>query len=135
MLPLLGDSPDGLLILELYQLAMLVYLNRANPRLNPASRTQMQIDRGFEIFAQLRSCERQFPVFVLGCEARSDEQRAVLLDLISRTEKGVASRSFNYGRRLSQAVWAQDDLADGELDYLDKLSNAMSRCRIVPTLV
>ncbi|OIW26875.1 hypothetical protein CONLIGDRAFT_620932 [Coniochaeta ligniaria NRRL 30616] len=133
VLPTSGDSPDTPLILELYQLAMLVYINRANPKLNPASKTQKQIERGFEIFAQLRSCDRQFPIFILGCEARSDEQRAVVLDLISRTEKGVSSRSFNYGRVLVQSVWAQDDLASGEIDYLDKLSYVISCCKIVPT--
>jgi hypothetical protein len=127
-----GDSQDKL-VLELYQLAMLVYLNRANPKLSPPSRTQQQIDRGFEIFTQLHSCPRQFPIFILGCEARSDDQRAVILDLICKTEEGVSTRSFNYCRELLQALWAQDDLASGDIDYLDKLSYVICCCKIVPT--
>ncbi|KAH8904639.1 hypothetical protein BR93DRAFT_980391 [Coniochaeta sp. PMI_546] len=133
--PASGEIPDMPLMLELYRLGMLVYLNRANPKLSPSSRTQEHVDRGFEIFTQLRSCDRQFPIFVLGCEARSDEQRAVVLDLICRTERGVSSRSFNYCRILLQSVWAQDDLAGGELDYMDKLSYVISCCKIVPTFV
>lgn len=115
---------------------MLVYLSRAHPKLNPTSKTQQHIDRGFEILGQLDVCDRQFPVFVLGCEARTDERRAAVLDLVARTERRAASRSFNYCGALVRAVWAQDDLADGgEIGYLDKLSCVMSCCRIVPTFV
>ncbi|KAI5854500.1 hypothetical protein GGS23DRAFT_590628 [Durotheca rogersii] len=130
-----GDASAALLD-ELYQLAMLVYLNRATgDLLGQAAKTQQQIDRGFSIFTQLSSCERQFPVFILGCEARTDEQRAVVLDLIARTEKKVSSRSFNFVRLLIQAIWAQEDLSDGEINYWDKLSSIIGCCSIMPTFV
>lgn len=130
------NDPETLLMLELYQLAMLVYLNRASgDLLNQSARTKQYIEKAFTIFPLLASCDRQFPVFVLGCEARTDEQRAVVLDLISRTEFRDASRSFNYVRLLTQAIWAQDDLADGDMDYVDKLSRVITRCSIVPTFV
>ncbi|GAB1319906.1 Fungal-specific transcription factor domain-containing protein [Madurella fahalii] len=93
------------------------------------------IDKAFGIFATLGSCERQFPVFILGCEARNDDQRAVVLDLISRTEKNISSRSFNLVRLLLQALWAQDDLADGNTNYWKRLSYVISCCRIMPTFV
>ncbi|KAI1474606.1 fungal-specific transcription factor domain-containing protein [Daldinia eschscholtzii] len=130
------DSADALLITELYQLAMLVYLNRATENvLNQTSRTQQHIDRAFTIFSQLDSCVRQFPIFVLGCEARRDDQRAVVLELISRSEKLESSRSFNHVKILMQAIWAQDDLANGDINYWDKLSYIISRCSILPTFV
>ncbi|KAF2805521.1 uncharacterized protein BDZ99DRAFT_524490 [Mytilinidion resinicola] len=130
------NNADTPLIMELYQLAMLVYLNRASENsLKQATRTQQQIDKAFTIFSQLGSCDRQFPVFILGCEARRDDQRAVVLDLISRTEKNVSSRSFNYVKILMQAIWAQDDLADRDINYWDKLSYVISCCSIVPTFV
>jgi hypothetical protein len=129
-------NPDAPLIMELYQLSMLVYLNRASEnQLNQWARTQQQIDKAFSILGQLGSCTKQFPVFILGCEARSDEQRAVVLDLISRTEKDVSSRSFNYVRLLLQAIWAQDDLAVGDINYWDKLSYVISCAKILPTFV
>lgn len=123
-------------IVELYQTAILVYLNRVSGYLlDYSARTQQQIDRAFNLFSQLNSCERQFPVFILGCEARTDDQRATVLDLISRTEKSVSSRSLNHVKILIQAVWAQDDLADRELDYWDKLSTVIGSCTILPSLV
>ncbi|KAI8631726.1 fungal-specific transcription factor domain-containing protein [Xylariaceae sp. FL1651] len=124
---------------ELYQLAALVYLDRISGAfLNQPLRTQQHIDKAFVILSQLGSCERQFPVFILGCEARTDSQRAIVLDLVSRTERNIASRSFIYVKLLIQAIWAQDDLVDlqnGELDYQSKLSSTMSRCAIPPSFV
>ena len=133
-----GDaSDDAVLIMQLYQLAMLLYLNRSTEGLiDQPIRTQQHIDKAFVLFPQLSSCKQQFPIFVIGCEARTDEQRAVVLDVISRTEKLSSSRSFNYCKRILQAVWAQDDLAYGNnISYRDKLTSVMSHCKIVPTFV
>ncbi|KAH6639954.1 tRNA synthetases class I-domain-containing protein [Truncatella angustata] len=107
-----GVSDDATLVLQLYQLAMLLYLNRSFEGLiDQPIITQQHIDKAFAILPRLSSCRQQFPIHVIGCEARTDEQRAVVLDLISRTEKMSSSRSFNYCKRILQAVWAQDDLA------------------------
>lgn len=119
---------------ELYQLALLVYLHRANPRLNP-SQTQSHIDRAFTLFPLLDRCDRQFPVFILGCEARRDDQRVMVLELIDRTERGVSSRSFNHCRILLQFLWAQDDLSGGETGYVETMSYVIGCCRICPTFV
>lgn len=121
---------------ELYRLAIHIYVNRVSGNvLGQEAQTQKRIDEAFTLLSQLPSCERQFPVFVLGCEARSDDQRAIIMDLISRTERRITSRSFNHVTLLLHAVWAQDDLADGELNYWNKLTSIISSCTIVPSLV
>ena len=121
---------------ELYRLAIHIYVNRVSGNiLGQAARTQQRLNEAFALLSQLPSCERQFPVFVLGCEARTDDQRATIMDLISRTERKITSRSFNHVTLLLHAVWAQDDLADGELNYWNKLTSIISSCTIVPSLV
>ena len=115
---------------EAFELAALIYLNRiSGPSLDDQPlRTQQRIDKAFAVLSQLNSCERQFPVFVLGCEARTDDQRVIVLDLISKTEGNVASRSFRHIKLLLEAIWAQDDLVDrqhGDRSYWNKLSSAM----------
>ena len=131
-----NENPETAKTMELYQLAMLVYLNRVSGNLlDQSARTQQQIDKAFALFSQLSSCERQFPVFILGCEARTDYQRAIMLDLISRTEKRLSSRSLNHVKILIHAIWAQDDLSDRNLDYEEKLSSIISCCSIMPSLV
>lgn len=122
------------LIMRLYQLSMLVYLNRACEVFHKHStKTQAYVDEAFAIFRRLEACEWQFPVFIIGCEAHTDEQRIIILDLISRTEKKRSSRSFNYVQHLSQAIWAQDDLTAGTSSYWDKLSAIITSCSIVPS--
>lgn len=121
---------------ELFKLATLVYLNRVSGDvLDQTDSTQANLNRAFTLFSQMDCCERQYPLFILGCEARTDEQRLTVLDLISRTEKRNSSRSLNHIRMLVQALWAQDDLAEKELDYWNKLSSIISSCTIIPSLV
>ncbi|KAG7145941.1 hypothetical protein HYQ46_005263 [Verticillium longisporum] len=99
-------------------------------------RTQQNIDKAFAILPRLSFCRQQFPIHVIGCEARTDEQRAAVLDVISRTEKMSSSRSLNYCKRILQAVWAQDDLVNGcNIGYREKLSSVISHCLIVPSFV
>jgi len=125
------------LTMYLYQLSLLLLLNRSsNGLIDKPIKTQQLIDKAFSIFARLSSCKQQFPIHVIGCEARTDEQRALILDIISRTENMSSSRSFNYTKKILQAVWAQDDLRDGSsLGYRDKLTWVISHCMIVPAFV
>lgn len=123
-------------VVRLYRLAVLVYLHRATGDVLGFTRmTQKYLDEAFAIFPRLEACERQFPVFILGAEARSDEERAVVLDLVSRTEDHRSSRSLAQVKVLLNAVWTQDDLAGGTLDYRDKMTGVISSSAIVPSLV
>ncbi|KAF7175189.1 hypothetical protein CNMCM7691_006593 [Aspergillus felis] len=127
-------SDDATLVMQLYQLAILLFLNRSFEGLilQPI-RTQQHIGRAFAILHRLSSCKQQFPIFVVGCEARTDEQRAVVLDVISRTEKMSSSRSLDYCKRILQAVWAQDDLANGNnISYRDKLTLIGAGIQLAP---
>ncbi|KAK7994580.1 hypothetical protein PG991_016168 [Apiospora marii] len=118
---------------EVYRLAMLVYLNRAseNALNQTASKTLQQLDRGFSLLAGLEFCDHQFPVFILGCEASNDGERETILGLIQRTEEHGTSRSFNYASRLLEAFWAQNDLGGFDrrgLTYRDRISDVISSC-------
>jgi hypothetical protein len=131
---------DARLVLQLYQLAVLLFFNRSvEDYMEPKpARMQQHIDKAFSILPQLQSgCKPQFPIFIVGCEARTDEQRAVVLDVIERTEKTGCSRSWNYFKRILQATWAQDDLANGNsiISYRERLTLVMSHCQIVPSFV
>ncbi|KAK8103427.1 uncharacterized protein PG998_010460 [Apiospora kogelbergensis] len=123
--------------LELYRLAMLIYLNRASDdALNQAAKTQQQVEQGFDILSGLEFCDQQFPVFILGCEARNDGEREAVLRLIQRTEEHGTCRAFNYVSRLLEVWWAQRDLgSDRDLRYWAQLSDVISRCAVLPTFV
>lgn len=124
---------------EVFQLATLIYLNRiCGSLLDQPLKTEQRIHSVFTLLPQLSSCERQLPVFIVGCEARTDQQRAIILDLISRTERNAASRSFRHVKLLLEAIWAQDDLVDGQhevLSYHDRLLSTIRRCGNAPSFV
>ena len=129
-------SDDATLVMQLYQLAILLFLNRSFETLiDQPRRMQQHVDKAFAILPRLSSCKQQFPIHVIGCEARTDEQRAVVLDVISRTEMS-SSRSLNYCKRILETVWAQYDLADGtNIGYRDNLTVVISHCLIVPSFI
>lgn len=130
------DNLDMPNVIELFQLASLVYLDRATANMSThPNRAQQRINRAFAIFSQLISCEWAFPLFILGCEARTDEQRVTILDLISRTEKNSPSQMILTAKDLIQSVWVQNDLVDGELDYLEMMSAIISSRSILPSFV
>ncbi|KAK8064402.1 hypothetical protein PG994_007040 [Apiospora phragmitis] len=135
--PSCDSEADSEAKLELYRLAMLIYLNRASRNvLGQAARMLQQVDQGYAILSSLAFCDQQFPVFMLGCEARSDGEREAVLGLIQRTEEHGTCRAFNYVKRLLEALWTQKDLAFGrDLTYWDQLSDVMSRCVVLPTFV
>ncbi|KAI1321683.1 fungal-specific transcription factor domain-containing protein [Xylariaceae sp. FL0255] len=129
-------TDDALMNAEIYKLAMLVYLSRASDdMLSQAAITQQYIDQAFARFAKMDSCHRQLPLFVLGCEARTDDQRMTVLDLISRSGTRTASRSLEQIKILMEALWAQDDLSSSEIKYTAKLDYLFSCCRNIPSFV
>jgi hypothetical protein len=123
-------------ILELFRLATLIYVVRSSEGITKLSaKLDEWIEVSFAIMSQVDVCQSPFPLLILGCEADSDERRMVLLELVSKTEKRTRSQDLEFVTDIIQAVWAQDDLADGGLDYAHKLHVIFSSSGIVPALV
>ncbi|KAI0200564.1 fungal-specific transcription factor domain-containing protein [Astrocystis sublimbata] len=123
---------------ELYRTAILVYIARLCASMFGETRDLTHLlDRGFAQIEQMQTCDRLFPVFILGCEADTDERRLLVLNLLRRTEK-THVRSLDCLRRGLDSVWIQDDLhADQDimLDYMNKLDVIVSSSHTMPTFV
>ncbi|KAH7138209.1 fungal-specific transcription factor domain-containing protein [Dendryphion nanum] len=121
-------------LLEIYRLATLIYLERQSNNFSGLSEEiATWIEQALPLLAQLNGYDQPFPLFVIGCEARTDEQRDVILELISRTEAISRSRNLQYVTHVIQAIWVQDDLADGTLDYSNKLDSIFGAVNILPS--
>ena len=119
---------------ELFQLALLVYLERvAGGTPKESANMRERLKRAFCIFSGMGTMQRQFPLLILGCEARTDEERMVVLDLIARTEEHTSVRSLESVKSIIQSLWAQDDLAEREIDYGDKMTAVVSSSFILPS--
>ncbi|KAF7616968.1 hypothetical protein AFCA_004841 [Aspergillus flavus] len=130
----LPDTPHRT-TLELFRLSMLIWLNRmTGATLEPQSTTDARVQRALHILSDLKTCPRQLPLFIIGCEARTDEDRCVILELMNRTEASASSRSMFIVKALTEAVWKQDDLAgERELGYREKITAIVSVCSLLPT--
>ena len=120
---------------ELYRLAGLIYLYRAGQGLlSTAPKLRTAVKSGYRILKSLSFCDRSFSLAILGCEAQSEEERLVVLDLISRTRACRNFGNIDFAHRFIEASWAQDDLnPNKEVDYVQKFDAIMSRSRNLPS--
>lgn len=122
-------------IAELYRIAGLIYLYRAGkgfPSNKPNVRLLVKV--GLQVATSLDACGRAFPVVILGCEARCDSDRLVILDLIHRTQGCRKIGGLSGARKLIETWWAQDDLHAGqEFDYVRKFDAIMSLSKYRPS--
>lgn len=123
-------------VTELYRLATLTYLERTSGSISSESpKVKAWTRKAFAILAELDSCQWQFPLLVFGCEARTDERRREFMDVMSRTEREVHARSLQELRATVSAVWVQDDLAEEDVGYVDKLTAVVSAVAFMPLFV
>lgn len=124
---------------ELFRTAVLVYIARiCGAKLGEVRDMKPLLDKGFAQLARTPTCERLFPLFILGCEADSDERRLAVLDLLRRTEEGTHVRSLDCLRRGLDSLWIQEDLnadQDVMLNYVSKLNVVISSSPSLPTMV
>ncbi|KAL6786465.1 fungal-specific transcription factor domain-containing protein [Trichoderma sp. SZMC 28012] len=115
----LGERED-VIITELYQLATLVYLfNGTASSCIPNHQLDGLVDRGFSLIRKLSTCERAFPLLILGSEARNDEERMLLLELVHKTGAKHNESSLMRIRAGLEMVWSQRDLEADEDEYSD----------------
>ncbi|KAI0206245.1 fungal-specific transcription factor domain-containing protein [Astrocystis sublimbata] len=130
-----GDELD--VTVQLYQVATRIYLARASQSLLEAPvNLDFLVDKAYEGPVQNCHCRHFFPLLILACEARTDEQRAAILNLIDRTGRKSATRSMQSFRAQVQSFWIQSDLyADGDLvsNYLEMMKTVISSDRALPS--
>lgn len=86
------------------------------------------------IIKSLDACTRPFPLAIIGAEARTDEDRLPILQLMARTQAKFNMGSVHRAERFIKACWAQDDLNAGEdLDFATKLDWVITSSEALPT--
>lgn len=121
-------------IAELYRLAGLIYLYRAGRKTSPSnSKLQSFVEAAFRILGAMQTCERTFPLFVVGCEARTDVQRAIVLQLLSTTQTRFTPSNILRVHNYIERFWAADELDfNQEIDYAEKVTAILSSSGALP---
>jgi hypothetical protein len=122
-------------IAELYRLAGLIYLNRAGRKMDISnSALQSVTESAFAILDKLHICERTFPLFIISCEARTDVQRATVLQLMNNTRTQFVPTNITRVHGYIERFWAMDelDVLQGT-SYAEKMTAVLSCREAVPT--
>jgi hypothetical protein len=123
--------------IDLLKLAALIYLKRASRNFSGTSpQIDAMVEKAHVLLDDLESCNLAFPLLIIGCEARTDEQRMRMLNQVERATRTSTLTSLHGLQNILQQIWVQDDLAVGyELDYLKKLDAIISSYQIMPSYV
>jgi hypothetical protein len=132
-----GLSTPWVAKIELFKLAALIYLKRASRNFSGTSiHIDSMVERAYILLDELETSDSAFPLLIIGCEARADEQRMSILQHIERAVKTSSLRSLHGLQSILQQIWVQNDLAvDYELDYLNRLDAVISSYQIMPSFV
>lgn len=116
---------------ELHRLCALIYLARvSNKYPRGSAKLGSYVSRGFALLGSLPHCWRLLPLMVLGFEARDDDERSLVLQLIGISEETCNFKGrLRYIRGILHAVWTQEDLHAEEgtqVAYSEMLTTIMS---------
>ncbi|KAL5421927.1 hypothetical protein PMIN04_005169 [Paraphaeosphaeria minitans] len=124
------------MVADLHRLACLLYVGRGVHRVSGREFSHTRLVReGILLLGELQSCQSAWPLFVVGCEAADDEQRAAILEVCERSRGDPRRRSGHVDatQRLVVAVWNQRDLDEkGEVDYMAVLDAVIRGEAVMP---
>ncbi|KAI8716162.1 Zn(2)-C6 fungal-type domain-containing protein [Fusarium sp. LHS14.1] len=132
-------SHDATFAVELYQVATRIYLARASQSpWEPPANLDALIEAGFAGPSKTctSGCEHFFPLLIIACEARREDQRVAILNLVERTQRDSRIRTVRGVMDAIQSIWVQQDLhADGDVlvNYLDVMSAGISSTSTIPS--
>jgi hypothetical protein len=132
-----GGESDKYYCLEFTRLAGLIYLERVSRNFSGQStRLHHWKEDALCILAKLKTSPPSFAVFIVGCEAHTDEERLVMLDFFTRLEQGPYLNSLLEAKGMIQTAWIQHDLGvEGELEYIHKINLVMSSRDVIPSFM
>lgn len=109
------EQTKVLLTAELYRIAAVLYLRAICPNIDSTNQTPLWLDQAFKVLASLEICTSPWPLFVVACESKVDEQRIVILRSLDRMDQDRKIGNVYVLRSLIENYWKQQDLqADGD---------------------
>ncbi|PPJ58373.1 hypothetical protein CBER1_10782 [Cercospora berteroae] len=95
---------------ELYRLASLLYLLRVVPVHGDEAQRLFSLQQAFAALEQVRVATSPWPVFMVACEARTEERRVEILDILDSMDAARNVGNVRITRDIIQTVWKQQDL-------------------------
>lgn len=97
---------------EFYRLAALLYLRRVSSGLGNAKTTMLYTQQAFNALENLNECTSPWPLFIVACEAETDEQRVAVFRALDQMDKSRSIGNIFVLRILIESFWKQQDLEE-----------------------
>jgi hypothetical protein len=127
------------MVSDLHRLACLIYVNRAVHCVSGIEfRHRRLVREAILLLTEMVTCQHAWPLFIIGCEAFSDDQRLAILDIFeqSRQDRRRRSSHIHFIQHLVEAVWNQHDLnTENQVDYLTILDAVVGGVPFIPLFV
>lgn len=110
------------MVADLHRVACLLYVNRAVHRVTGTEfRHKRLVKEGVLLLNKMGTCQSAWPLFIIACEAITDEHRLAILEVFDKSQRDQRRRSnhIHLIQHMVEAMWNQQDLnAENEVDYL-----------------
>jgi hypothetical protein len=133
-----GDQERAAYTAELYRIASLIYLYRVARRMPSDSPAMTHlVEDAMSIFEKTGMSDSTWPLFVIGCEAKLDHHRAVMIDTFQATVESRQFANIHWIRQMVEAAWKQDDLntTEQDIDGMVRYNSVMSASKVLPSFV
>ena len=132
-----GSKTKNAAVDQLYLLSALIYLNKTAMQYSGDEiQHRRLVEEALSYLSEVQTSEAAWPLFIIGCEAQTDYQRSLVLEVPLRLQNDGLLDNAMWIRRLIESYWNQDDLdEEHNLSYVYKLSGVISACPFLPVFV
>lgn len=95
---------------ELYRIATFLYLQRTCNTNQVHELRAVYLDQSFQVLRSLDLCTSPWPLFVIACEAETDNQRIEILRTLDSMERERYIGNIFVLRTIIESFWKQQDL-------------------------
>lgn len=130
-------APHFIELGELFRCAGLIYLHRVlkgeHRHSEPVS---LLLDKAYSLLQDLEVCEAPWPLFIIGMEARTEDDRKLVLSLLGASVKRRPLGNLVQVERMVKSAWVQEDLGgEPTLDALAAYTEVISGAHIPPPFI
>lgn len=124
------------MVSDLHRVACLLYVNRAVHHVSGTEfRHKRLVKEGILLLTKMGTCQSAWPLFIIACEAVTDEHRLAILDVFeqSRQDQRRRSNHVHLVQHMVEAMWNQQDLnVESDVDYLTTFDAVVGGLPFIP---
>lgn len=95
---------------ELYRIATFLYLHRVGSTEPSQDIKTAYLQQALQVLGSLEVCTSPWPLFVIGCETETDDQRISILRTLDRMDEERHIGNVFVLRHIIESFWKQQDL-------------------------